>query len=103
MPDAVSPAGDSSLTPDSGVVIPRMNLGEQGVLGLPIRNRRIVEEAQAAFRYPAFIYTVREMRNNPTVAAAMNVYRMLISRVTWDFVPPVDARDRQSTRLNSSY
>lgn len=101
MPDAQSPTGDSSLAPDTGVVIPRMNLGEQGVLGLPIRNRRIVEEAQAAFRYPAFIYTVREMRNNPTVAAAMNVYRMLISRVTWDFVPPVDASSTDIARATA--
>jgi len=101
MPDAVSPAGDSSLASDAGVVIPRMNLGEQGVLGLPIRNRRIVEEAQAAFRYPAFIQTVREMRNNPTVGSAMNVYRMLISRVTWDFVPPVDASPTDIARANA--
>lgn len=102
MPEAKSPTGDSSaLTPDAGAVIPRMSLGEQGVLGLVVRNRRIIEEAQAAFRYPAFIQTVQEMRNNPTVGSAMNVYRMLISRVTWDFNPPVDASPTDIARANA--
>lgn len=103
MPEANSPTGDSTtaLNPDAGAVIPRMSLGEQGVLGLVVRNRRIIEEAQAAFRYPAFIQTVQEMRNNPTVGSAMNVYRMLISRVTWDFVPPVDASPADIARANA--
>lgn len=94
MPEAnTAPKGASAaaLKPDPGAVIPRMSLGEQGVLGLKTSNRRIFEEAQAAFRYPAFITTVNEMRNNPTVGAAMNVYRMMISRVKWDIAPPVDA------------
>jgi len=93
--DAISAA---ALQPDPGMVIPRIQLGEQGVLGLKVTHKRIMEEAQAAFRYPAFIGTVNEMRNNPTVGAAMNVYRMMISRVQWDVEPPVEATDVDKQR-----
>jgi hypothetical protein len=56
-----------------------------------VYNRQVLEESQRAFRYPAFIKTVNEMRNNPTVGAAMNVYRMMISRVKWAVTPPKGA------------
>ena len=59
---------------------------------------RILEESQVAFRYPNFIKTVNEMRNNPTVGAAMNVYRMMISRVKWNVEPPVGATPQEIER-----
>lgn len=68
---------------DEGIAIPRMSLGEQGFTGLKTRNGHIYSEANTAFQYPAFTRTVNEIRNNPTVGSAMNVYRMMISRVTW--------------------
>jgi hypothetical protein len=101
MPEASTPQGVDStaaLQPDQDAIIPRMKLGEQGVLGLKTSNRRILEEAQAAFRFPAFIQTVNEMRNNPTVGAAMNVYRMMISRVKWDIEPPANATETDKAR-----
>jgi hypothetical protein len=100
MPEATTPEGVSSkaLESDPGVTIPRLQLGEQGVLGLKTSNGRILEEAQAAFRYPAFIQTVNEMRNNPTVGAAMNVWRMMISRVKWDVEPPTEGSDVDQDR-----
>ena len=100
MPDSTSATADSStaLQPDSGSVIPRIKLGEQGVLGLRTANKRIMEEAQAAFRYPAFINTVTEMRNNPTVGAAMNVYRMMMSRVQWNVEDPIGATEQDKAR-----
>lgn len=102
MPEATSPDGDSSkaLQPDTGVPVPRLKLGEEGFVGLKVANKRIMEEAQAAFRYPAFISTVNEMRNNPTVGAAMNVYRMMISRVKWDIEPPIDPTPEDIARAN---
>lgn len=100
MPQAEAPEGASAaaLQPDPGMAIPRLRLGEQGTLGLKVTQKRIMEEAQAAFRYPAFINTVNEMRNNPTVGAAMNVYRMMISRVQWCVEPPVEATDVDKER-----
>lgn len=101
MPEA-TPDGASStaLQSDAGVAVPRLKLGEQGFTGLKIRNKRIYEEAQAAFRYPAFIQTVNEMRNNPTVGSAMNVYRMMMSRVKWDVKPPEGATDQEKARAD---
>jgi hypothetical protein len=100
MPSAsTAPEGvDAALQADGGQVIPRIKLGEQGFAGLKIHNRQILEEVQRSFRFPYFIQTVAEMRNNPTVGAAMNVYRMMISRVSWDVQDPVDANDIDKKR-----
>jgi hypothetical protein len=100
MPEATAPDGASStaLQSDAGVAVPRLSLGEQGVSGLKIRGKRIYEESQAAFRYPAFIQTVAEMRNNPTVGSAMNVYRMMMSRVEWDVQAPEGASEQDTAR-----
>lgn len=88
----------TASNPDSDVTIPRIRLGEQGVLGLRTSNKRVLEETQRAFRYPEFISTVNAMRNNPTVGAAMNVYRMMISRVQWDVVAPKGADEKTVAR-----
>lgn len=99
MPEQSASAVDSTaLNADAGVVIPRIALGEQGVLGLKTSNHRILEETQQAFRYPFFLKTVNEMRNNPTVGAAMNVYRMMISRVKWDVEAPKGADEKTLAR-----
>jgi hypothetical protein len=99
MPKQRAKAVDSTASnPDAGAVIPRIKLGEDGFLGLKTSNHRILEETQAAFRYPAFIKTVNEMRNNPTVGSAMNVYRMMISRVKWDVEAPKGADEKTLAR-----
>lgn len=99
MPDSTASKDvDASLSADEGQTIPRIKLGEQGFVGLNVHNKRILEETQRAFRYPAFLNTVAEMRNNPTIGAAMNVYRMMISRVQWDVVPPVNATEVDKKR-----
>jgi len=90
-----------ALSPDPQAIIPRMSLGEQGVLGLKTINKRIMEETTAAFRYPQFIRTVNEMRNNPTVGAAMNVYRMMLSRVQWDVEAPKGASAKDKERADA--
>lgn len=103
MPEANTPNGvdSAATTADPGAVVPRLRLGEQGVLGLRTNNKRILEEAQQAFRYPNFIKTVNEMRNNPTVGAAMNVYRMMISRVQWGVEPPKGASEQDIKRAEA--
>jgi hypothetical protein len=102
MPSANAPEGvDASLSADEGQTIPRIQLGEQGFVGLRVHNKRILEETQRAFRYPFFIATVNEMRHNPTVGAAMNVYRMMMSRVKWDVEYPTDASDQDKARADA--
>lgn len=101
MPNASAEGAEASLSPDTGQAIPRIKLGEQGFVGIKIHNKRILEESQAAFRYPAFISTVAEMRNNPTVGAAMNVYRMMMSRVQWDVQDPINATASEKARAET--
>lgn len=92
-----TPSGDA-LQADDGVTIPRLKLSEQGFVGLKTRAGRIFDESQTAFQYPAFIKTVNEIRHNPTVGAAMNIYRMMIARVNWKVEPAKDASEIDKQR-----
>ena len=86
------------LSSDDGVTIPRIALREQGFIGLKTSNGRIYSEANAAFQYPQFIRTVNEIRHSPTVGGAMNVYRMMMSRVNWRVEPPESPSETDKAR-----
>lgn len=88
----------AGLAPDPSAVVPRLNLAETGFIGLRTMNGTIIDDTNRVFRYPAFLKTVNEMRNDPTVAAALNVYRMMINRVKWTVEPPLDATDQEKER-----
>jgi hypothetical protein len=88
----------AALSQDDGTTIPRIKLSEQGFVGLRTSNGRILAEANQAFQFPQFFKTVSEIRNNPTVGAAMNVYRMMISRVNWKVQPHEDGGDIEKER-----
>jgi hypothetical protein len=88
----------ASLASDEGAVIPRISLGEVGTTGLHHTSKRITEEANRAFQYPQFLKIVEEMRSNPTVAAALLIYKMMLGRVEWAVEAPVDATDEQKER-----
>lgn len=94
---AKKPKG-AGLAADSGTVIPRLSLGETGFVGLRSVNGQIIEEANKVFRYPMFLKVVNEMRTDPTVAAALNVYRMMMTRVKWTVQPPIGASDTDKQR-----
>ena len=92
-----SPDG-AAIQSDAGVTIPRLSLQEQGFVGLRTSAGRIFPESNSAFNYPNFIKTVNEIRHNPTVGSAMNVYRMFISRVNWRVQPHKDANEVEKER-----
>jgi hypothetical protein len=79
-----------SLDPDIGIPIPRLSKSEVGFTGLRVLNKAILEESNRAFRFPAFLKTVQEMRTDATICAVLNVYRMMLTRVPWTVTPPVD-------------
>lgn len=93
-----SSASTAAFKPDDNTALPRLKLGEQGFVGLRTSNGRILEEVQQAFRYPAFIKTINEMLNNPTVGSALNVYNFWMSRVEWDVEAPVDGTEVDKQR-----
>lgn len=94
-PKAENGAG---LAADPSAVIPRISLAEIGFTGLTTMNGRILEEQNRAFRFPDFLKTVVEMRTDPTVAAALNVYRMMLTRVSWHVEPPENATEAEKNR-----
>ena len=99
MAETNQPTGEA-LTSDDGVTIPRLSLQEQGFVGLRTSGGRVFPESNSAFNYPHFNKTVNEIRHNPTVGSAMNVYRMFISRVNWDVEPHKDADEIDKARAN---
>lgn len=88
----------SGLAPDEGVTIPRISLSEVGYTGLKTSSGAILAEANTAFRFPQFFKTIQEMRSNPTVGAAMNVYRFLMTRPEWRVTPPPNATPKEVER-----
>jgi hypothetical protein len=97
MAETNTPNGEASQ-PDTGTTIPRISLQEQGFVGLRTASGHIFPESNSAFNYPNFIKTVNEIRHNPTVGSAMNVYRMFISRVNWRIEPHKDSNETDKQR-----
>ena len=92
------PENKSALNADEGAVIPRMSLAEVGFTNLRVSNGLILEECNAAFRFPTFFRTVDEMRKTAIIASALNAYKMLLSRVKWHVEAPVGATEEQKAR-----
>jgi len=93
MPKAKNANGVSEQAMKNDVPIPRLKLGETGFTGLRTSNGQIIQEAQQVFRYPHFIKVVNEIRANPTVGAAMNVYNFMLARKEWCVKASEDASD----------
>lgn len=103
MPDVQNTSPSSAtaaLSPDLDATIPRIKLGEQGFVGLKVTNGYIYESANRAFRWPAMLKVVDEMRLCPSVATALNAYRLLMNRVEWDVEVPIGASPVQLERAN---
>lgn len=64
--------------------LPRLRLGEIGALGLKQTNGRIQEEARRELRFPEACKTFRMMASDVTIAAALSLFKMMISRVEWE-------------------
>lgn len=63
--------------------IPRLRLGEMGVVGLKQHGGRIQEEARKELRFPEANRTFRTMAQDATVASALSLFEMMVSRVEW--------------------
>jgi hypothetical protein len=94
-PQADSGAG---LNADPSAVIPRISLSEVGFSGLTTMSGRILEEQNRVFRFPEFLKTVTEMKTDPTIAASLGIYRMMITGVQWHVAPPDNATETDKQR-----
>ena len=78
-------------TPEQGDKAIRLKMGEQGYLGLHISNKQLLEEARADLRWPQSVKTYYEMANDATIASALSLFEMMISRVKWSVKAPEGA------------
>lgn len=91
-------ATTAALAQDADIVIPRVSMGEVGFTGLRTTNGYVIEEAIRAFRYPAMLHVVDELRLDPTIATCLSAYRLLMARAKWSVVAPIDSTEEQIER-----
>lgn len=83
---------------DDKATIPRMRMGEMGATGLKVALKQIVEESKRELRWPNIISIYKNMAKDATIAAAINVTKMMIGRVEWRVTPPLNATPEQKKR-----
>lgn len=74
---------------------PRLRMGETSTIGLKVSNDRIYEEMKRELRWPAVITTYKQMGYDATIASAIELFEMMISRVDWTVEAPAEATDDQ--------
>lgn len=75
-------AGDSSA--------PRIRMSEQGYTGLKQFDGVILEEMRKELQWPRSNRTYQEMSDDATIASALSLFEMMISRVDWYVDTPED-------------
>jgi len=68
----------------------RLRLKEVGFTGLREFNGIITEEARKQLQFPRANKTFQEMSQDATIASALSLFEMMISRAEWRVVPPQD-------------
>lgn len=89
-------AENESLNLQTGdSAIPRVKFSETGYLGLKEFDGIILEESRKALVWPRANRTFQEMSQDATIASALSLFEMMISRVKWSVVPPKDATEEE--------
>lgn len=71
----------------------RLKMGEVGWTGLREFDGIILEQMRKDLQWPRSNRTYQEMGDDATIASALSLFSMMISRVDWKITPPVDATD----------
>lgn len=89
-------AESDSLTLQTGdSAIPRIKFSETGFTGLREFDGIILEESRKALQYPRSNRTYQEMAQDATIASALSLFEMMISRVKWRVTAPPDATEEE--------
>lgn len=75
--------------------IPRVKFSETGYTGLREFDGIILEESRKQLQWPVANKTYQEMAQDATIASALSLFEMMISRVKWRVVPPEDATEEE--------
>lgn len=97
-PEGTPADNSAALSPDSGVAVPRIKMGETGFNTLKTRNGKIYESANVAFRYPQMIRMVEEMVTSPPVAIGLNAQNTLFNRAEIIVEPLTDETPTDKAR-----
>lgn len=62
----------------------RLRLGEYGSIGLKQINGHIIEESRKELRFPYSMKTFRTMAHDATIASALSLFEMMVTRVDWE-------------------
>lgn len=74
---------------------PRLRMGEVSTVGLKVSNDYIYEEMKKELRWPQVITTYKQMGYDATIAAAIELFEMMMSRVEWSVKAPAEATEDQ--------
>jgi hypothetical protein len=77
---------------------PRLKMGEIGSVGLAISNKQIVEESRKELQWPNNIKTYKEMQKDTTISSAINVFKLMLSRIDWNVKAPEGASEIQEKK-----
>ena len=87
---------EDNLNLTSGSESPlRLRMGETSTVGLKVSNNMIMEEMKTELRWPSVITTYKQMGYDATIASAIELFEMMIARVDWQVVPPMEATEDQ--------
>ncbi|XAO54225.1 portal protein [Yersinia phage vB_YenM_P778] len=73
---------------DDNMPLPPFRQGEIGTLGLHVINGRMLQEPRRNLRFPESMQTYQMMMRDPAIAASLNIIKMFVRRVDWEFKPP---------------
>lgn len=71
------------MSEEKNDLAPRLKLGQTSVSGLNVIAGMINEEKDSALRWPRALFTYKAMLKDATIAPAINLVEMAISRVPW--------------------
>lgn len=76
----------------------RMRKSALSTPSLKIQGGRIYEEISKELRFPQAVRTYQKMALEPTIASALSLLELLISRVKWEAKVPTDAPEEEQRR-----
>lgn len=80
-----------------GTELPRFQMSEMGYAGLKVSAGIPNEEMKRDLQFPQSIVTFKQMSHHSTIAAALSLYDMMVSKVKWR-VKPVDSPSEKEIR-----
>lgn len=78
--------------------LPRLRLSEMGTIGLKQYGGSINEESRRELRFPEACRTFRTMAQDATIAAALSLFEMMVSRVEWNIDLGIDPDEAMKAR-----